>query len=393
MTHRFNGFKGAAKPLDRIDVPKLAHRIDVSEDHFQAFLNVESRSRGFNREGQPIILNEPHVFYRNLRGAERDQAVRQGLAYREWGEKPYERSQSARYEWLDRAMRINEEAALKSCSWGLSQILGENFSLVGYGTVQDMVRAFMRDEEEHVEAMMKYILATGIADDLRAERWDVVARVYNGPGYKRNGYHTKMAREFAKLRGVPDVDWQPDAPDPRAITITDKETIRSVQNKLRELGYYEVGRVDGIYGIKLRAGVLAFRADHGLPIIADVDQELLAALMVAEEREIGEARRNTTAADIRKKGSRQIDSGDKNQVAGSLLAGGSIIGGTAKALGVDPDGNFLEAWQAIQPFWELIEANGIYIAGGLGLFIIWQAHRGKQARVEDEREAKHVGRG
>lgn len=386
-------FQGVARPLDNFDVAKLAHRINVSEDHFQAFLNVESRSRGFDRDGRPIILCEPHVFYRNLRGAERDQAVKQGLAYPTWGEKPYPNSQDARYVWLRKAAKINLEAALKSCSWGSSQILGENFSLVGYSSVVEMVQSFMDDEEEHVEAMMKYILATGIDDDLRNERWDVVARVYNGPGYRKNGYHTKMAQEFAKLRQRADSGWAPDAPDPRHISITDTETIRSVQSRLRELGYPEVGKIDGIYGTKLRAGILAFRADNELPIIADIDQELLAELMVAPERPVSPSRANTTVSDVRASGSRQIEAGDKAQVGGGLLAGGGLMAGVAKALGVEDGGSFIEVWGTIQPLVELLQEYGIYIAGGLGVYIMWQAQKTKEARVDDEREAKHVGRG
>lgn len=390
----FTDFKGAARPLDTFDVAQLAHRIAVSEDHFQAFLNVESRSRGFDREGRPIILNEPHVFYRNLSGAKRDEAVRKGLAYRRWGEKPYPPSQDERYAWLRQACEIDETAALKSCSYGMSQILGENFSMVGYATVAQMVKAFMDDEEEHIEAMMKFILASGIDDDIRAERWEIVARVYNGPGYKKNRYHIKMAQEFAKLRGIPDSGWKPDAPDPRAISITDKDTIKSVQSRLRELGYFEVGKVDGIYGTKLRAGVLGFRADHGLPIIADIDEELLAALMVAQKRPVSESRANTTVADVRREGSRQIDAGDKQQVGGGVLVGGGLLTAAGKALGLDEGTSTITgAWEAVKPVYDLIEANGLYIVIALGAFTIWQAYRAKQARVEDEREAKHVGRG
>lgn len=390
----FTDFKGAAKPLDKFDVAQLAHRIAVSEDHFQAFLNVESRSRGYDREGRPIILNEPHVFYRNLSGAERDKAVHIGLAYPKWGTKPYPPSQDERYAWLRQACEINETAALKSCSYGLSQILGENFSMVGYATIQQMVRAFMDDEEEHVEAMMKFILASGIADDIRAERWATVARVYNGPGYKKNRYDQKMAAEYAKLRGIPDAGWAPDAPDPAQITITDTATLKAVQSRLRELGYPEVGKVDGIYGTKLRAGVLAFRADNGLPIIADIDDELLAELMVAEQRPISETRAKTTEADVRQTGSRQIEAGDKQQVGGGVLAVGGILTAAGKALGLDEGSDTITgAWEAVKPVYDLVEANGIYIVVAIGAFTIWQAYRAKQARVQDEREGKHVGRG
>lgn len=390
----FQDFKGAAKPLDRFDVAQLAHRIAVSEDHFQAFINVESRSRGFDRAGRPIILNEPHVFYRNLRGSEREEAVREGLAYPSWGEKPYPRSQDERYAWLQAACEINETAALKSCSYGLSQILGENFSMVGFRTIQDMVLAFMDDEEEHVEAMMKFILASGIADDIRAERWETVARVYNGPGYRKNRYHIKMAQEFTKLRGVPDAGWAPDAPDPRSISITDTETIKSVQSRLRELGYFEVGKVDGIYGTKLRAGVLGFRADNGLPIVADVDEELLAALMVAERRPVAPSRANATTADVRAAGSRQIAAGDNQQVGGVAIVGGGLLGSVAKALGIgEEDTSVTAVWEAVEPVWELVQTNGAYMALAIGVFVIWQAHKAKSARVQDEREGKNVGRG
>lgn len=389
----FNDFAGAARPLDKIDVAQLAHRIGASEDHLQAFLNVESRSRGFDREGRPIILTEPHVFYRNLKGSERSEAVRQGLAYPRWGEKPYPRSQDDRYDWLKAAMKINQSAALKSVSWGMSQVLGENFSVVGYPSVEAMVSAFMRDEEEHVEAMVKFILANGIADDLMAERWDVVARVYNGPGYKKNAYHTKMAKEYAKLRGVADSGWAPDAPDPRVVSVTDVATLKSVQSRLRELGYYEVGKVDGIYGTKLRAGVLAFRADNGLPIIADIDEELLAELMVAEKRPISEARANTTTSDVRAEGSRQIAAADGQQAVGSIMTVGGVAGAAAKALGIEEGGTLPAVWAAVEPVVELVKANGIYLAVAFGAYIIWQAHKAKQARVEDEQEGKNVGRG
>jgi hypothetical protein len=388
----FQNFQGEARPLDRIDVPKLAHRIAVGEDHFQAFINVEAAGRGYGRDGRPIILNEPHVFYRNLSGAKRDQAVARGLAYRRWGEKPYPRTQAERYEWLAAAIEIDEAAGLKSCSWGASQVLGENFSLVGYETVQAMVLAFMDDEEEHIEAMMKYILATGIADDLREERWEIVARVYNGPGYKRNGYHTKMAREFRKLRGIDDIDWAPDRPDPSTISITDAKTLKAVQRQLHVLGYPEVGKVDGIYGTKLRAGVLAYRADNGLPIVADIDQQFLAHLMSGQEREVSEERASTTVAEIRDAGSRQIDSADKTQVGGGLLGAGGLFTAISGYLGVDDDGTFQDAWATVEPVVDLLTSNGPIFAAGLGAYIIYQAWRNKSARVQDEREGKHVGR-
>jgi len=206
-------FKGRAKRLDDIDLPKIGHRIGVGEDELHAFMDVEAAGSGFDSQGRPKMLFEPHVFYRNLSGAKRDQAVRAGLAYKKWGEKPYPKDS---YPRLLKAMDIDETAALNSASWGLTQILGENHAIVGYSTPQAMVTAFMDDEENHLAAMVEFLIANNIDDDLRAHRWDVVARVYNGPGYATHGYHTRMAAAYAKWSKIPDTPWSPAviAPDP-----------------------------------------------------------------------------------------------------------------------------------------------------------------------------------
>ncbi|MCB1430499.1 MAG: N-acetylmuramidase family protein [Nitratireductor sp.] len=204
----WNGFKGKAKRLDDIDLPRIGATIGVGEDELHAFMDVEAAGSGFDIKGRPKMLFEPHRFYNNLSGKKRDQAVKAGLAYPRWGTKPYPKDS---YPRLERAMEIDEAAALKSASWGLTQILGENHREVGYATVQEMVRTFMADEEAHVEAMVMFLIANHIDDDLRAHRWDVVARVYNGPGYATHNYHGRMADAYRKWAKIPDTPWSPDS--------------------------------------------------------------------------------------------------------------------------------------------------------------------------------------
>lgn len=204
-------FAGAAKRLDDIDLPKIGATIGVGEDEIHAFMEVEAAGSGFDGAGRPKMLFEPHVFYRNLTGKQRDLAVSLGLAYPKWGEKPYPKDS---YPRLLKAMEINETAALKSASWGATQMMGGNHAIVGYRTVQDMVKAMMADEEAHIAAAVAFIKAEHIDDDLRAHRWDVVARVYNGPGYAKNGYHTRMAAAFAKWQRIRDTPYDPKAVAP-----------------------------------------------------------------------------------------------------------------------------------------------------------------------------------
>lgn len=199
-------FKGKAKRLDDIDLPAIGAIIGVGEDELHAFMDVEAAGSGFDNEGRPKMLFEPHKFYNNLSPARRKVAMEYGLAYPKWGEKPYPRDS---YPRLGKAMAIDRHAALKSCSWGLGQVMGENYKQVGYKSPWAMVEAFMHDEEAHLKAIVQFLIANNIDDDLREHRWNVVARVYNGPGYAKHGYHTRMEAAYKKWAKIKDTPYEP----------------------------------------------------------------------------------------------------------------------------------------------------------------------------------------
>lgn len=201
-------FKGRAKRLDDIDLPKLGARIGVGEDEIHAVLDVESRGSGFDKSGRPLILFEPHRFWANLGpGAKRDRAAALGLAYPKWGTKPYPADS---YPRLRAAMAIDATAALKAASWGLGQIMGENHEAAGYSTVEAMVAAMCEDEENHLAAMVAFIRSNHLDDELRAHSWAAFARGYNGPGYAKNQYDVRLARAYARWLKIPDTKWSRD---------------------------------------------------------------------------------------------------------------------------------------------------------------------------------------
>lgn len=200
-------FRGRARRLDDIDLPRLGHRIGVGEDEIHAVLEVESRGSGFDKQGRPAMLFEPHLFWRELGpGPKRDRAVREGLAYARWKPGAYPADS---YPRLIEAMSIDETAALRSASWGLGQILGSNHAMAGYATPQAMVRAFLDDEDAHLEAMVNFIKAAKLDDELRRHDWAGFARGYNGPSYAKHGYHKRLAAAFAKWKGIRDTPWSP----------------------------------------------------------------------------------------------------------------------------------------------------------------------------------------
>lgn len=199
-------WRGAAKRLDDIDLPRIGAQIGVGEDVIHAVLDVESRGYGFDKQGRVLMLFEPHVFWRNLSGSKRAAAERAGLAYQKWRPGAYPADSYPRFV---QALGIDEGAAIKSASWGLGQILGENYKAAGFATPRAMVEAFADDEEAHLAAMIAFIKANGLDRALRRLDWAAFARGYNGPGFAKNDYHNRLARRHAHWQRIPDTPWKP----------------------------------------------------------------------------------------------------------------------------------------------------------------------------------------
>ena len=208
-------FKGKAKRLDDIDLPMIGRENGLGEDEIRALLDVEAAGSGFDRQGRPKMLFEPHVYWRQLGpGAKRDRAAREGLAYPRWKPGAYPRDS---YPRLLKAMAIDEEAALRSASWGLPQIMGFNAEAAGYPSAAAMVASFVDDEEHHLRAMIRFIKHAKLDDELRRRDWKGFARGYNGPGFAKNGYDRKLAAAFAKWQRIKDTPIPATIPESRTV--------------------------------------------------------------------------------------------------------------------------------------------------------------------------------
>ncbi len=192
-------FTGTATKRTDGGVAAAAALIGCAVDALLADIQVEASCSGFDDEHRPKALFEPHIFHRNLQGDKRDRAVASGLAYPRWGAKPYPHDSYGR---IAAAMAIDEEAALRSTSWGLPQILGENHAAAGYPSATAMVTAFVAGgEDEHLAAMAHFIVASPhMRAALVAKDWPSFARLYNGPATK--GYDTRLAEAYAHQVGI-----------------------------------------------------------------------------------------------------------------------------------------------------------------------------------------------
>lgn len=185
-----------APAITTADIEAAARRWPgVTTKHIRMVIAVESGGAGFDAEGRPAILFEPHIFHRRTNG----RYSPADYSYAKWRERPYPKSRDARWQQMADAAEHDEQAALESASWGLFQIMGFHWQALGYSSVQAMTQAMAATEQAHLDAVLRFIETNNLVGALakcRAGDPDscrAFAKGYNGAGYATNRYHVKMA--------------------------------------------------------------------------------------------------------------------------------------------------------------------------------------------------------
>lgn len=193
-----------SKTLTNEQIKELASSYGIEYACLKAVIEVESSGSGFVN-GLPKILYEPHVMYRLLTQdkwiAVRNKMVANepSLCYPRWGTYKYGRT-SEQHNRLAIASKYSREHALQSCSWGLGQVMGFHWKSLGYTSLQAFINDMYESEAKQVEAMLRFIKINGLLNHLKNRDWAKFARGYNGMGYAKNQYDTKLARAYAKYK-------------------------------------------------------------------------------------------------------------------------------------------------------------------------------------------------
>ena len=194
-------FVGTAFRLTPNDIDDVAASLNIEPAALRAVLAVETGGSGFDKANRPKALFERHYFYRflNSQPEKQQQAVEAGLAYPKYGEKPYPKGSDAVYAEIQAACDIDQEAALKSVSWGLGQIMGSNFTIAGCSSVLEMVEQAKESEKNQLQQMANFIHQNGLVDELQNKDWAGFAKRYNGPAYQSNQYDVKLASAYERF--------------------------------------------------------------------------------------------------------------------------------------------------------------------------------------------------
>ena len=190
------------RELTAADFERAARELDVPVAAVRAVAEVESRGSGFlpAPDNRPVILFEAHIFHRLTAGRFRMSVDRRGVALSvaRWDRTLYGAAGARQHERFEDASKLDPEAAAGACSWGLFQVLGSNARSLGYPSAIAFSEEMRRGAGAHLDALVQFIQVNRIADELRHQDWEGFARVYNGPQFRANNYHTKLAAAFAK---------------------------------------------------------------------------------------------------------------------------------------------------------------------------------------------------
>lgn len=116
------------------------------------------------------------------------------------------------YLRLINAFRLDDEAALKSASWGMFQIMGANHELCGEQDVKKFVKKMCKNEAGQIELLTRFIRnnprqwkdknnkALGkeisLLDAVKTKNWRAIAFNYNGRGYAQGKYDEKIKSAY-----------------------------------------------------------------------------------------------------------------------------------------------------------------------------------------------------
>ncbi len=190
---------GPDTKLSEGDFISSAGRLGVPVARLKAVKAVEASGQGFSPDGRPLILFEPHRFSKATKRAFDGRAP--DVSYPVWGRSKYPKTQDGRYTQLVKAVGLDVDAGFASASYGLFQILGENYKAAGFDSPYDFAVAQARDEKTQLWSFENFLRANpAMLAALQAGDWATFARLYNGPAYRQNQYDVRLKeaeRRFA----------------------------------------------------------------------------------------------------------------------------------------------------------------------------------------------------
>lgn len=195
------------RTLTLADYQSVAQELDIPVACIRAVVAIEAgpKCEGFNADNTPLINFDLTMFRQNARrrGINLNKyKASHSVVFAAPNVRKYGSRQAAQYARLDAAMTIDTVCALESTFWGMFQIGGFNWKLCGCGSVREFVHKMSYSEREQLELFAAFLKARNLTPYLRNLEWAKFSLRYNGPGYKKMGYDTRMAQAYSKYSKI-----------------------------------------------------------------------------------------------------------------------------------------------------------------------------------------------
>jgi hypothetical protein len=195
---------GTALPLVLADFVAAAKELGVETAAVRAVAAVESGGRsGFDTKKRPVLRYENHIFRSLTKGVFDKSHPDLSTTYNSAEYKATHQFGGVQYadeQWdlLTRAFALSPDAAVEACSWGMFQVMGENYKMVGWTSLEQFVTDMYQAASQHLRAFLGYCKAAGLVADLKTHAWAKFALGYNGPSYRTNNYDGQLATYYAQ---------------------------------------------------------------------------------------------------------------------------------------------------------------------------------------------------
>lgn len=194
--------KGACLKLVPSDFVSAGKEMGVEAAAVHAVASVESGGRTGFESQLPKIRYENHWFQRFTKHAYDKKYPHLSCAYKSKQYKLTHASGGNLGQWklLREAFALNSSAAVRACSWGMFQVMGDNYKNIGWKDLQAFIDAMYQSEGQHLRAFMGFCRANNLIRYLKNHQWTSFAKSYNGPSYADNAYDVKMKQAYLRYK-------------------------------------------------------------------------------------------------------------------------------------------------------------------------------------------------
>lgn len=264
-------FVGTGDQLTRDEIVQRAVARRVQPAALMAVVDIEAAGEGYlsPTDLRMKALFEAHVFSRWTQ--HRFDESYPDLSSRSWNRSLYGRGGLHQYDRIARAMKLDETAALMATSWGLGQVLGQNYGMLDFDSPQEMVEVFKQSEDAQLDGMLKFCEKSGALAKLQGSTPDFAGftRIYNGPGQvpfysgRLKGAYFKALQDWKIPTRTPRTE--PEAWNGVLVEgMRDDPRVEKLQEALRVRGFLRVPpyRIDGDYGPGTEWAVMQFQSSQ-----------------------------------------------------------------------------------------------------------------------------------